>query len=105
VGVVRYRPRATADLEEIADFLAARESPGRAERILGHLMNRARWLASQPGVGRRRDDLGSRIRTWPERSFIIVYRQIAGDIEVVRVAHGTRLLELLLTENVDNDEP
>jgi toxin ParE1/3/4 len=88
VGVVRYRPRATADLEEIADFLAALEAPGRAERILAHLINRARWLASQPGIGRRRDDLGPGIRTWPERSFIIVYRVVAADTEVVRVAEA-----------------
>jgi toxin ParE1/3/4 len=97
--LVSFRSLASADLEEIAEYLAVRESPKRAERIVERLLERLRFLAAYPDAGTRRDDLRVGIRTWPEGPCMLIYREVPEGIEVIRIAHGARLLELLVTES------
>jgi site-specific recombinase XerD len=73
--LVSFRSLASADLEEIAEYLAVRESPKRAERIVERLLERLRFLAAYPDAGTRRDDLRVGIRTWPEGPFMLLHER------------------------------
>lgn len=66
-------------------------------------MARIRFLAESPALGAPRDDLIPSIRTWNESSFVIAYRAIGNDIEIVRVVHGAREIRELLIESLAGD--
>ena len=43
-----------------------------------------------PEMGRRRDELGPAVRSFPARSYIIYYRPSSKGVEVLRVLHEAR---------------
>ncbi|NOT29065.1 MAG: type II toxin-antitoxin system RelE/ParE family toxin [Planctomycetes bacterium] len=63
-----------------------------------------RFLLESPLAGRLREFRSARaqgVRSWPVRDFpnyLILYRPVADDIEVIRFLHGARDLPLLLGE-------
>lgn len=94
---VRLARRAEADLEQIALSLAESGSRETAERAIAAITERFSLLADYPHVGRARDqDLGPGRRSFPVDSYVIVYRIIAGDVQILRVAHGRRDLRALM---------
>jgi toxin ParE1/3/4 len=52
-----------------------------------------------PGMGRKRDDLGKGLRSFPVKKYLIFYRQAKDDIEIVRVLHGSRNIEKFFSES------
>ena len=57
-----FTPLARQDLEEIHDHIAA-DSPAAASRWIDHLEGECRKLATMPGMGRRREELASELRS------------------------------------------
>jgi len=47
-------------------------------------------LGGWPEAGRRREDIAPGVRSFPVKSYVIFYRQGAGQIQVLRVLHGRR---------------
>lgn len=45
-------------------------------------------LSKTPGVGRRRPDLRSDLRSFAVGRYVIFYRELEPSIEIVRVLHG-----------------
>ena len=85
----RVSDEASADLEEIWIFIA-QDDPDAADRFIRTIVSRFPKLASMPQMGRQRNDLASRLRSFPVGGYIIFYRPMDDGIAVVRVLHGAR---------------
>lgn len=89
-------PLARQDLEQIWDYLAA-DSRKAAERVLGRIEAAIVKLAKTPGIGHLREDLADhRHRFFLVYSYLIVYRSEARPLEIVRVLHTSRDIQVLL---------
>lgn len=85
-------PKAEKDIDEILLFIAADNidaSIAFSDR-LSSLFDR---LAENPKIGRERPELKPEIRSFPEGSYLIFYREWAGLVAIVRVLHGARDLD------------
>ena len=93
----RLAKRAEADLDDIADYIAAESaSLVTAARVIEALTARLLFLADNPYAGRARDDdLGPGRRSFPAGRFVIVYRVAGRDVVILRVAHGSRDIRAL----------
>lgn len=87
------RPRAKADLVEIWDYIAD-DSENRADAFVETINQKLAVLAERPNIGRARDELGKNIRSFPVGRYVIFYMPIQGGIDVVRVLHGARDLDI-----------
>ena len=63
--VIRKRPRAADDLLEIWDYIAD-DNIARADAFIGDVDARFLILAEQPLLGRSREELAPRIRSFPQ---------------------------------------
>jgi toxin ParE1/3/4 len=93
----RLTDRAEADLEECWLHIA-RDDPCSATRFIETILEKCELLAEQPGIGRRRGDLSPDLRSFVVGRYLILYRPIDDGIEVVRVLHGARNIEVLLKD-------
>ena len=88
----RITPRATQDLIEIWNYIAD-DSVKNADRFIDDLDETIRKLCRHPGMGRQREELAPRIRSFPHQPYVIFYREASNFIEIVRVLHGARDVE------------
>jgi toxin ParE1/3/4 len=87
---VAFRPRATADLDDIYDFIV-RDSPAAAIAFVRRIREHCAKLAYRPELGPRRDDLAAGIRILPfERRTVIIYRIDGDTVRILRVLYGGR---------------
>ena len=78
------------DILEILSYLRER-SPRGARNVRREMREAMKLIADMPGIGHRRDDLGSEaLRCWAVRSYLIIYRPEPKPLAVVRVLHGAR---------------
>lgn len=91
--IVRKRPRAFSDLADIWDYIAE-DSEERADAFVATIDGKIRILASHPLMGRPRDELVSDLRRWPVGSDVIFYRPLADGVDIIRVLHGAREIEV-----------
>jgi toxin ParE1/3/4 len=68
-----------------------------AQRLLDDLHDATQLLATQPLIGKARREFGAGIRSFPVRDYVLVYRPILDGVELVRVVHGARDLERVLS--------
>jgi toxin ParE1/3/4 len=87
--------QAEEDLIEIWTYIA-QDNPGAADRLLDTLDEKSRQLADNPRLGAERLDIGPGVRSWRVRSYLILYREYDGGVEVVRYVHGARRLQDLV---------
>ena len=83
------RPRARADLAEIWAYIAE-DSPDRADAFVDLVDSKFQALSRRPGLGRRRPELNSDIRSLTVGRYVVFYLPLSRGIEVVRVLHGSR---------------
>ncbi len=86
---VTRRPLAQTDILEAWDFIAD-DSVSAADRWVDHLDEQFRLLATQPMMGRAREELAPGVRSFPVGQFVIFYVPLHDGIDVVRVLHGAR---------------
>jgi toxin ParE1/3/4 len=86
---IERRPRASADLSEVWEFLAE-ESEERADSFIDRIDAKFRTLATQPLMGRARPELGARIRSLAVPPYVIFYEPLADGVLILRVLHGSR---------------
>lgn len=97
------RPKADRDLDDQADYLADVASPEVAHRFLVAAHETFALLANQPRMGWRsklRHPQLSQMRIFRVSRFertLILYLPNADGIEVLRVVHGSRNLQALLS--------
>jgi toxin ParE1/3/4 len=108
-SIVRARA-ALRDLDENADYLQSQSGPERAIRFLRAAEATFQRLATLPNMGTAFDPGDPRfagVRYCPVsrfKSYVVFYRPLPDGIEVLRVLHGSRDLEGILTSDLD-DEP
>jgi toxin ParE1/3/4 len=87
----RVSPRATADLDEIWQYVAEESSdPNVAQRLVDSIADRFLVLSEYPYIGRGRPELRPGLRSHPVGSYLIFYRLQHDDVLIVRVLHGSR---------------
>ncbi|HRC73918.1 MAG TPA: type II toxin-antitoxin system RelE/ParE family toxin [Candidatus Competibacter sp.] len=87
--VVRRTAQADEDLIDIWVYIAS-DNPQAADGLLDDFENAFLLLAGQPRLGPARPDIAPKLRYFPVGNYLILYREIAGGIEAVRVIHGAR---------------
>lgn len=95
--IVRFAGTAKADLQEIGAY-NARDNAARAVLVVSGLRAACLELSSSPqryAVVPRYADRG--IRKRPHRGYLIFYRVTDVDVQILRVLHGARDYDALLT--------
>jgi toxin ParE1/3/4 len=77
-------------------FHIAKDNPEAADSILRRIENKVVMLAGNPKIGKALPDLRPGTRRWLVGQHLILYREIPGGIEMVRVIHGARDLKRAL---------
>lgn len=80
---------AREDLIEIWTHIAT-EDPAVADRVLDRLAEAASYLTQNPEMGPARDDIRPGLRYLVSGSYLLLYRILGEDIEIVRAVHGRR---------------
>jgi len=78
-----------ADLEAIGDFVA-RDNPGAADRIVVRIVDAVERLRDHPHLGRSGRIAGTRELVIPETPYIVPYRVVVDDVQILAVIHGAR---------------
>lgn len=72
------------------DRCIAVTSEKNANTLIDRFGRRFQLLASRPGLGLTRDELSAGLRSFPLERYVIFYRAIPNDIDVVRLLHSAR---------------
>lgn len=94
---VVFNPVAVADLEEITSHIA-QDNPVAARHVRQDILDTAERLAPHPGLGIRPRFSAPRfagIRFLPTHqypTYLLFYRELNDEIEVLRILHGARNL-------------
>lgn len=86
---VTRRPQAELDILDIWAYVAA-DSVVAADRWLDGLDEKMRLWATQPLMGRARDELAPGLRSLAFGRYVVFYEALADGIDVVRVLHSSR---------------
>lgn len=97
--VCRITPRASRDIEAIADYLATQGDLTHAEQFLKGIDSTLQRIAQFPQIGRKRDELYPGSRSLSYKQFLIFYRLLNDDIEVLRVMSGYQDLTALFDDS------
>jgi toxin ParE1/3/4 len=98
MGRVTRRPLAAADILDIWDHIAE-DNTEQADRWVDKLDEKFELIATQPLMGRARDELAARVRSFPFGRYVIFYEPIEGGIDVVRVLHSARDIDAVFGED------
>ena len=85
----RVSDAARSDLDEIWFYIAL-DNVDAADRFLRAIVSRFPRLASRPEMGRQREELAIRLRSFPVGNYLIFYRPTENGVEIARVLHGAR---------------
>ncbi len=90
-------PRAAADLEDIAEYIA-RDNPERAATFVEELEAKCRAVAAAPDIYPARPDLAPGLRMAVHGRYLVLFRELPGQtaMRVERVLHGARNLPRLI---------
>jgi toxin ParE1/3/4 len=100
---IRIRPRARQDIVEVAVFIG-RDSLTAAERFLDATETTFQLLVASPEIGPiypTKQEVLTGLRVFRVNRFpnhLVFYRVLANGIEIIRVIHGARDLELALLD-------
>jgi toxin ParE1/3/4 len=83
------RPLAGADIADIWDFIAE-DSIIQADAWVERLYGKLQLLATQPLMGRAREELSPGLRSQPFERYVIFYEPLTDGIDVVRIIHSAR---------------
>ena len=99
-AVVHLTDDAAFDLEEICDYIARHDSPGRAEHVLERIEGSFNRLAEHPRRGSYpKELLEIGVREYREvffKPYRIIYRVAGNDVHVLLIADGRRDMRQLL---------
>lgn len=94
-GARHRRPLAAADILDTWDHIAedSIEQAGRRVDKLDEI------IATQPLMGRAREELAAGVRSFPFGRYLIFYEPTEGGIDVVRVLHSARDIDAIFGED------
>jgi toxin ParE1/3/4 len=86
---------AEADLTDIWEYLA-QDSTENATSFVRRLQSLCEsTLASNPYIGRSREEIAPSLRSLPFHGYIVFFRPITDGVEIVRVLQGSRDIEAI----------
>ncbi|MDF5723595.1 MAG: type II toxin-antitoxin system RelE/ParE family toxin [Rhizonema sp. PD37] len=89
---------AEQDLEDIWVYLAQNNQIA-ADLQIARILNRLPVIAQFPDIGKMREDLRDKLRSFPVKPYIVFYTKLDyGEIEVVRILHHSRDIDHLFSE-------
>ena len=88
----RLLPAAEDDLSEIWRYGAQEWGPDQADRYADGLFAVFDLLAEFPEMARLHSTFDPPVRLHPTRAHLVIYREAAPGIEVIRILHGARRL-------------
>ena len=94
---ITRRPLAAADILDIWGHIAE-DSIEQADRWVDKLDEKFGLIATQPLMGRMRDELATGLRSFPFGRYVIFYAPIEDGIDVVRVLHSARDIDAVFGE-------
>ncbi|HEY5296886.1 MAG TPA: type II toxin-antitoxin system RelE/ParE family toxin [Verrucomicrobiae bacterium] len=80
---------AQSDLDGIWLYIA-QDNLDAADKFIHVIVSRFSKLAAMPLIGRQREELSPRLRSFPVSRYVVFYRPIENGVEIVRVLHGAR---------------
>lgn len=86
---LRISPRAVADLEAIALYVAT-DNPRAALALIEAIERRLRQLCEHPYSGLLREDIAPGVRHLVAGRYLAFYRVTPETVEVLRILHGAR---------------
>jgi plasmid stabilization system protein ParE len=87
--IVRFTPRALADIEAIADYIKAHR-PRAALRVEQAISISIKHLGQHPNLGVDRPHLGVRALAVPRFPYTIYYRVDDQTVPIIHILHGAR---------------
>lgn len=102
--VVILLPAAADDLEQLFDYIAENDAPGKAIRVITRLQELIDGLAEFPDRGRRvreLEELGYRAcREVSFKPYRIIYRVVEDAVRIYMVVEGRRNMQKLLEQRL-----
>lgn len=92
-----FSPRSRTDFAEILDYFGETDADSALDFVT-RIQLACEQLAQTPAMGRKRDNLAKGLRSFPLDKYIIFYRIVKDDIEIVRVLHGARDIESIFAD-------
>lgn len=86
---IRWVRPALQDLEDVGNHISG-DNPDVAKSVLARIRQSSRLLADQPHMGRPGRVPGTRELVVPGTPFILPYRVISDEVQILRVIHGAR---------------
>jgi len=86
---LRWTRPALRDLEEIGDYIA-RDNARVAAETVAEILNQTETLADHPHLGRAGRVAGTRDLVVARTPFIVPYRVVGDDIQILAVFHAAR---------------
>jgi toxin ParE1/3/4 len=87
---VRFLRAARFDLVDIHEWIADRNGSERADRIVTDIEARVRLLEDQPLAGPSRTEVAEGLRGLVEQRWLVLYRVLDHEVQVVRVVDQAR---------------
>jgi len=92
-------PRASQDIEAIADYLAQKNGLASAEGFLRDIDATLNRIVKFPEIGRKRDELYPNLRSLSyKKRYLIFYRLLDESVEIFRIVSGYQDLTKLFEE-------
>lgn len=91
------RPQAADDILEVWLFIAE-DSVVEADRWIDRLEDSLYLWATQPKMGRARDELIPGLRSLPFGRYVVFYQALPDGIDVVRVLHASQDIDALFQQ-------
>lgn len=101
MGRIRRKPQALQDAAELWYYIATESDSTRADAVLDDIDHTIEMLSNHPKMGRARDELKKGLRSFPVHRFVIFYYPLKDGVDIVRILHGTRDLEVMDYEGDD----
>ncbi|MGY6215769.1 type II toxin-antitoxin system RelE/ParE family toxin [Methylolobus aquaticus] len=90
--------KAKQDLQAIWAYIA-NDKPRAADQTLDTINERVQLLADNPKLGPLRTDIAPDLRYLVINNYLVLYRETAEGVFIVRVLHGARNLSAILRDD------
>jgi toxin ParE1/3/4 len=86
---IALTPRAQQDLEDLFDYMDARQAHG-SDLFAEKFDEACRLFLAHPSMGATAEELAPSLRQFRVWNYVVFYRPSADGLEIVRIIHGAR---------------
>ena len=86
---IRWLRLALADLDELMVYIS-KDNPKAATKVAGKIWETTRRLSNHPAMGKPGRVPGTREMIVTGTSYIVPYRVVANEVQILRILHGAR---------------